>query len=162
MKIIRDTREKVGYWDFSFFGYEMEVVKLKTGDYSISGYEDILCIERKKSTAEMAINCGTDSPRFEAELERMQHFEYKYLILEFTVSMLLDFPKGSGIPKRFHKTTGKEIKVRMNGGFIMKKLKEYEDKYGIDVIFAGSQAGAVEVAEEIFREVLYETRQNQD
>jgi len=108
MKIIRDSREKVGYWDFSFFGYEMEVSGLTTGDYAIAGMEDILCIERKKSPTEIAQNCGTDSPRFEAELERMQYYPHKYLILEFTVSDLLGFPKNAKIPKRYHKTTGNQ------------------------------------------------------
>ncbi len=156
MIIIRDTREKVGFWDFSFYGFDEQVSKLDTGDYSILGLETILCIERKKCTSEMAINVGTDSKRFEAELERMRPFKYKYLILEFTVSQLLAFPKGAGIPKKFNKTTGKEIKVRINGGFIMKKLTEYEREYGIEIIFAGSQAGAMEVAAEIFTEVANE------
>jgi len=38
----------------------------------------------------------------------------------------------------------------------MKKLKEYEEKYGIEVIFAGSQQGAIEVAVDIFKEVINE------
>ncbi len=151
MKIIRDTREKVGYWDFSFHGYEQSVSCLKTGDYSISGYEDILCIERKKSTGEVARNIGVDRVRFEAELLRMKDFKYKYLIFEFSVAQLLFYPKGSGLSREAMK------KTRISPQFILKKLDEYEKEYGIEIIYAGNKEGAMEVAMEIFNEVINES-----
>ena len=148
MKIIRDTREKVGYWDFSFYGHEEHISKLDTGDYSLIGYEHIICIERKKSVYEIAINVGKDSKRFEAELERMKEFKYKYLILEFSVADLLS----NKIIPNMKTKTGKPIRIR--GPWVLSRLNDYEKDYEIDVIFAGSKDGAMEVALEIFGEVL--------
>lgn len=150
MKIIRDTREKVGYWDFSFFGYDEQVSKLDTGDYSISGLEDILCIERKKSVFEIANNIGKDNIRFESELNRMKNFKYKYIILEFSVTDLLS----NLVIPNIKTKAGKSIKVR--GQFIMKKLKDYENEYEVEIIFAGSKDNAIQVAIEIFKEVINE------
>jgi hypothetical protein len=143
--IKRDTREKVGYWDFSIFGHEMVVGTVRTADYTIPGLEDIVAIERKKSTTELAQNLGKDSKRFEAELLRMKEIPNKYLILEFTVAELMNYPKNVEF-----KPKGK---VRMNGPYMMKKIQEYEDKYGIEVIFAGSQGNAMDIALEILERV---------
>ena len=147
MIIIRDTREKIGLWDFEFFGYQTNVACLKTGDYSLLGYENTFCIERKKSTSEIATNVGKDRKRFEAELLRMKDFTDKYLILEFSVADLLQFPINSGLTKEQQK------KVRMNPQFIMKRLNEYEEEYGIEIIFAGNKENAMEVALDIMKEV---------
>ena len=46
IKIIVDTREQQP-WDFEF--HETAKAKLDTGDYSVEGLENILCIERKKA-----------------------------------------------------------------------------------------------------------------
>lgn len=146
MIIIRDTREKVGYWDFSFYGHEQKISKLDTGDYSLVGFEDVLCIERKKSTSEIATNIGKDKKRFEAELERMKTFKYKYLILEFSVANLMEFPNNSGMAKAQQKN------VRINSQFLFKKLNEYEEVYGVEVIFAGNKENAVNIALDILKE----------
>ena len=87
-QVIRDTREQNG-WDFTA-GNSCEgtlVEGLKTGDYSIKGYEHLLSIERKGCIAELASNLVED--RFERELERMESFKYSFLILEFSRKSLL-------------------------------------------------------------------------
>ena len=53
-KVIKDTREQDGYTFESFTGRYtsckgMVVKKLDTGDYSLEGLEDRLCIEKRKS-----------------------------------------------------------------------------------------------------------------
>ena len=53
LKIIVDTREQQP-WSFDF--NEIAVAKLDTGDYSVAGLEEVLCIERKKSVSEIANN----------------------------------------------------------------------------------------------------------
>ena len=53
LKIIIDTREQKP-WEFP--GHTTAVQKLDTGDYSVEGLEDILCIERKQNTSEFAKN----------------------------------------------------------------------------------------------------------
>ena len=74
-KILIDTREKQG-WNFE--GFEkceaQEVIGLKTGDYTLEGLETSLCIERKASTGEVALNLGKKRKTFEAEMDRASQF----------------------------------------------------------------------------------------
>src|SRR5688572_1939018 len=95
--VLRDTREQCG-WIFSRSKAISLVIdsKLETGDYTIAGLEDKLCIERKASTAEIANNIC--EKRFFAELDRMLIFPHRFIICEFSFKDVLDFPKNSGIP----------------------------------------------------------------
>ena len=58
--VIKDTREQNGYY-FSKFNTCAGMIehKLDTGDYSIQGFEDKICIERKGCVEELAINLGS-------------------------------------------------------------------------------------------------------
>ena len=146
MIIIRDTREKIGRWEFC----DARVIdtKLESGDYSIKGLEDYVCIERKKSTAEMATNLGSDIKRFTRELERMSKIPVSYIICEFTITDLLQFPKGS------HLSPKQMAEVKINGKYMVKLLDSFLSKYGVQVIYAGNRENAIEHAEEIFRSVI--------
>src|ERR1022692_1606102 len=96
--VIRDTREQKG-WDFFEDDYcdGMIEKKLDSGDYSILGLENVFCIEKKRNTAELAKNIF--EKRFFAELQRLEKFDYSFLILEFNLIDVLNFPFGSGIPQ---------------------------------------------------------------
>jgi ERCC4-type nuclease len=148
--VLQDTREQQP-WDFSFYdGVDISVGKLDTGDYSLQGYEDVLAIERKASSSEIAQNLGKQSKRFNAEMKRMAEYKYKYIICEFSVANLLEFPKNSGISQK----QLKDFPPRMNAPYMIKCLNKYKEDYGIEVIFAGSREGAIEIALEIFNEVV--------
>jgi hypothetical protein len=88
--VIRDTREKIGFgWDFPKQLNTKKpprcngtlIQKLNTGDYSIVGYEDILCIERKDDYSEIWTNYSS-RVTFENEMERMTVFKYRYVLIE--------------------------------------------------------------------------------
>ena len=145
--VIRDTREKDG-WYFKESDYCEGMVnqKLDTGDYSIQGLEDVLCIERKASGAEIANNIVDD--RFTRELDRMSEFKYKFLILEFGVEDILSFPVGSDIPKKSWN------KIRISGRFIMKRLSEIQIKYGIHVVPCGDKLSAWHMTSSIMKRVF--------
>ena len=147
MVIIQDTREKEPF-NFVFYGYETSVATLKTGDYTIEGYVDVLSIERKKSPSELASNLGKYRERFENELERMVAFKYKYIVCEFNEDQLRGFPHNAKIPKRIKKY------IRMNGKYMRKKLHEYEETYGVEVIFCNGREDAQERVMQIFLEVV--------
>ena len=92
--VIKDTREQDGYTFEAFTGRYtsckgMIVEKLDTGDYSLEGLEDRLCIERKGRISELAINLGKDKARFMREIERMKEFEFRFLVLEFSFGQSL-------------------------------------------------------------------------
>ena len=93
--IIVDTREQHP-WELKH--YTTASRKLDTGDYSVEGFENTLCIERKYSISEFVNNMG--EKRFRDVLERMKSYEYAFIIMEFNFNDILNFPIGSTIPKR--------------------------------------------------------------
>jgi hypothetical protein len=144
--VIKDTRERDGWFFLTTDHIDGQVDrKLDTGDYSIVGLEELLCIERKRSVSELAENVG--DKRFERELERMKYFKYKFLILEFNMDDIIGFPIGSSIPK------SKWNKLRITDKFIMRYISEILVKYGVPTIFAGGKDNAKYIANNIMRRV---------
>ncbi len=125
MNIIIDTREQQP-WQFTQANINIVSRKLDTGDYTIEGFEDILCIERKKSVSELANNIT--KTRFHNEIVRMSKFRYPFLILEFDYDMIKDFPNNSRLPYKIKK------KIRVKGPFILKKLDEIQNIYNINIV----------------------------
>lgn len=141
MIIIQDTREKKDHcWDFSFFGHQVERSKLDTGDYSIKGAEKLVCIERKKSTSEIAINLGFKWKQFNNELLRMCLMPHKLILCEFPEEYLSFFPRKSGVPENKWET------IRMSAGFIKSRFLSIPDTYGINIIFSSSKEQAEQIA----------------
>lgn len=88
--VLRDSREKPEFgWHFSKQPETKKpprcngeiIQKLDTGDYSVVGLEGLLCIERKDDFAELWTNYSNRSV-FENEMERMNKFKYKYMLIE--------------------------------------------------------------------------------
>lgn len=144
--VLIDTQERKP-WELSsasILGTKYQ--KLKTGDYTIEGYEDLLCIERKASITELAININES--RFPKFLERMSKFKYKYIVLESNMEELINFPHQSNLPQSVLK------KIRVNGKYLLKCLTRMEIKYGINIIYCNSRENAQLVAINIMKEVL--------
>lgn len=151
-KVIKDTREQDGYTFESFTGRYtsckgMAVKKLDTGDYSLEGLEDKLCIERKGRVSELAINLGKDKARFMREIERMQEFEFPFLILEFSLDDVIKFPEGADIPE------GNISKVKITGKYLLKMLVEIQLNYNIPVYFCDNKRNAKFLINSIFKRV---------
>lgn len=146
LTIIQDTKEKIP-WDFSIHK-DVKQIKhaMKTGDYTVRGMEHLLCIERKRSTAEIAMNLGQKIKQFTAECDRMQGFAYRYIICEFPLFNILEFPKGSTIPRSRWRY------MRINGKFLHKTLMGLSETYNIPVVFTNSSIEAQELALSIMRE----------
>jgi|TARA_B100001093_G_scaffold497103_1_gene543627 ERCC4-type nuclease len=140
--IIIDTREQQA-WEFP--RHSTANKKLDTGDYSLGGLEDILCIERKKSVSEIASNIT--EKRFEDVLERMTKYKYTYMIFEFSLTDVLMYPQGSEIPRHKWKY------IRISPNFILKKLSEYMVNYNIKIIFGDSPKNAEKIAMALMRRV---------
>lgn len=56
-------------------------VKLDTGDYSVVGLENLICIERK-SLPDLVACCGRERERFERCIQRMRGYETRVLVVE--------------------------------------------------------------------------------
>ncbi len=140
--IIIDTREQQA-WEFP--RHSTANKKLDTGDYSLAGMEEVLCIERKKSVSEIASNIT--EKRFEDVLERMTTYKYSYMIFEFSLTDVLMYPQGSEIPRHKWKY------IRISPNFILKKLSEYMINYNIKIIFGDSPKNAQKIAMALMRRV---------
>ena len=141
-RIIVDTREQQPLWTA---GANVVVRKLDTGDYSLEGFEDVVCIERKKSVAEVATNIV--EARFWREIDRMAEFKHKHLVCNFTIDDILRYPKGSGIPK----WRWKYLKVKPK--FILSSLSKIQMKYDIEVHYCRGTAEMRRVIKDIFSEI---------
>ena len=136
--LIIDTREK-NPWNLESRAIQSVIAKkLNSGDYSIEGLENKICIERKQNVAELAGN--VTQQRFMDELERMSKIERSYLLLEFSIDDILAYPVGSDIPKSKWKY------LRVKGQFIINRLTYLSIKYNIHVIFCGDRDNAENIA----------------
>ena len=136
--VLRDTREKEGQgWGFAPSKYCAGTIDatLPTGDYTILGSEATFVIERKGSIGEFAGNLY--QARFVRELERLRSFTHAYIILEFTLDDILNFPASSSIPR----SRWKYLKV--TPAAFLKRVANYELDYpNIRFISAGASGRA--------------------
>lgn len=77
-KIVCDTREQR---PFEFPDVETVRKTLKSGDYSIEGYENKIAVERKSIT-DLFGTVGKGRQRFIRELERLSKLDYAALVVE--------------------------------------------------------------------------------
>jgi hypothetical protein len=148
--VIRDTREQEGHgWIFDAHMPDrrpprcdgMVVDTLKTGDYSLVGYTDILVIERKFAFSELWGNYSAKKrPAFEEEMERMSGIKHSYLLIES--SLTPDIFELS--PPQFAKGVPGKSMVRW--------LMYLSVKYGVHIIPTGPCGR--KIAQMIFEEVV--------
>ena len=132
--IIQDTREQR---PLSFDGLhirgvpKLDVVvhKLDVGDYSVQGLEDKLFIERK-SAQDLYGTLFQGRERFQREMERMQSFKYKYLVIEST-------PFGFAQHMEWHRHM-----MQFNSAF--STLMIYAERYGLKVRWAKTREGSAD------------------
>ena len=93
MRIVQDSREKNPYL---FPGHEVVVKGLRSGDYSVDGYEHEVAVERKEiQDAYGSIGGGRE--RFEAELVRLAQMKYAALVIESSLTSFLVAPAYSDL-----------------------------------------------------------------
>ena len=148
--VIRDSREQKGHgWTFNEHHPDrrsprcegMITDTLKTGDYSLVGYTDILAVERKFAFSELWGNYSAKKrPAFEEEMNRMSEIKHPYIIIEslFTSDIMeLSPPQfARGVP----------------GKSMVRWLMHLSAKYGVHIIPAG--ACSKKIAQMIFEEVI--------
>ena len=99
--IVVDTREQEPY---TFAGLKSDQVDgghvmtvrcerrtLKSGDYSLSGFETRVAVERK-SLVDLFGTIGQGRDRFERELERLSEYEFATVMIESTWPEILSSP----------------------------------------------------------------------
>lgn len=149
MIIIEDSSEKIP-WNFTIYSScaGQERGNVETGDYTIKGLESQVALERKASTAELCLNLGVKYKNFLAEFERMQHYRFRYLVCEFPIENIYEFPKNSGIPPYKWKY------LRMNGKFILSRITSLCETYGVEYYFcdnrSAAEAKAIQLLEQVY------------
>lgn len=121
--VLVDTREQMplslARFDNWFAG--SNTVTLKTGDYSLQGMEDLVCLERK-SLEDLVATLAHGRERFFRELERMQAFPYRAILVEATYEDIKS-------PYRF------AVSVEAHPNGISGSLDALEVKFGVPVIY---------------------------
>lgn len=147
--IIIDTREQIP-WEFGY--HDTANRKLDTGDYSIEGFENILAVERKRSVSELATNLS--EKRLNNVLSRLKKIKHPYMVFEFSLDEVYQFPVGSDIPKKMWD------KLKITGNYIVKRLLEIQLEYGIQVVFCDDASNAEKFTASLMKRI-YE-RYNKD
>lgn len=146
--VIKDTREQQGwYFSQSLYCDGMEIGTLKTGDYTIKDTENLICIERKGSVTEIAGNLGKNYKVFSKEIERMAAFKHAFIVCEFGMTELINYPTLSKLPPWTRN------KIRVTGAFLLRRLLEIQINTNVKVIFCDSQINAYEVVDSIFKRI---------
>lgn len=146
--VVKDTREQDGYY---FKQYNtcagMVEEKLDTGDYSIKGLEDKICIERKGCVEELAMNLGSKKHTFLNEIERMGAFQHKFIVLEFSLEDLIKFPEETRIPIK------NKAAVKITGKYMLKCLMEFQIYNNVHVLFCGNKYNAFIAVSSILKRI---------
>ena len=165
--VIRDTREKPDQgWMFpkTELCSGTIIQKLDSGDYSISGLEAYVSIERKGSVNEFCTNLTQE--RFvgpydpakpldkQSEIVRLEGIRWPFILLEFTVEDLIKYPNIPSVPPRLRHS------IKFKGHAALKKIIELEMKYKTRIIFCGSKAK--DVASSIFKRVIEQLEAEQN
>lgn len=140
--IIVDTREQMP-WEFGLHATSRE--KLDTGDYSMKGFEHLLAIERKRSVSEIANNITEN--RFVDVIDRLGKMPHSFMLFEFDVMDIYNYPVGSDIPKKMWD------KLKISGNYIMKILVEIQLNHNIHIIYCGSASTAERIAVGIMKRI---------
>lgn len=128
-RIIVDTREQT---PLVFARLASEVSGLTTGDYSFSGGETYMAVERK-SVADLVGCCmGIDRARFERELHRLRGFKFKRLLVVGTLEEI----------------AAHQYRSRIEPDAVIGTLAALEVRYEVPVVFAATPEGAASWVEQ--------------
>lgn len=125
--IIIDTREQTPW---TFDNLPAERGTLATGDYSVSGLESLIAVERK-SLPDLLACVGRERDRFVAELQRLRAFPFRAVVVETTLERLErgDWPA-----------------LKIQPAHVLGSIASWQARYA-PFVFAGTPAAAARWAE---------------
>ena len=124
--ILVDTREQTP-WAFTL---PTERATMRTGDYSVSGLEHLIAIERK-SLADFVACCGYGRDRFVRELERLRGVRYRCVIIEADLATI----------------EAGDWRGKLTPNHILGAIASWPAKYLVSFYLAGNAASAARLAE---------------
>ena len=134
MNLVIDTREQLPYRRWRHFNNSASVIVrgLRSGDYSLEGYEDRISIERK-SLEDLVSSLSQGRERFEAELNRASSYPYFALVVECSLRDIAEH----------------RYRSRMNARSIFESLTAFSIRYRLPVFFAGDRSYGRAVVESL-------------
>lgn len=139
--VLVDDREKCP-WNLP---YKTEKKRLKTGDYTIKGFENIIAIEKKSGLIELLNNLANGyRSTFERFLKRLGEYPVKCIVVE---GVLSEFSINCALSYIRCKSGGK---ARLTAKSIYYWVGEISIKYGIPVVFV-EKGVCPDLLPEIFR-----------
>ena len=118
--IVVDTREQTPL----MFAKCVPTIRagLRTGDYSLAGFEDQFTVERK-SLSDLVHTIIHDRARFERELERMRAFAFRRVVCTASIEVVRrgNYPHSAASPKA-----------------VLASIATFEVRYDVPFVFAGS------------------------
>ncbi len=136
--IVIDSREQNPY------RFQDAVTKaLKSGDYSILGFEDRITVERKTKEDAYA-SLGAGRARFEKELTRLSEYDYSAIVIESTLTNFLQAPAFT----------------RMKPKAAINSLISWSVKYGVHIFFASDRRHAKAVTYRILEKFFKHRREH--
>lgn len=127
-RIVIDSREQCGYTEWSD-AVEVSKGTLKTGDYSLDGYEYRVSVERKSVPDFIQ---SVIQPRFWEEMTRMSKINNRYLLIECNWIDVV-------YPAAFKKLVGQR---QINQKSVLGFIDSLQAEYRIPVMFAGDRPAA--------------------
>ena len=132
--ILIDTREQLPYTfdDYKNWIGNTDSTALKTGDYSVEGFDNIIALERK-TLADIVGSLMNGRERFLNEMERLAQFRYKCLCIEASRTSI-----------KSPYTFADNVKAHPNG--VMGSLDAIGARYGINIHYGDNRALSEEYA----------------
>jgi len=122
-----DTREQRPF----DFGPDISTVlgTLDTGDYSIAGLEDHVALERK-SLPDLAACITHERDRFKRELRRLRGYECRAVIIEATVSDVIEH----------------RYRSRVHPNAVLGSVATWQTEFGVPFVWAGPHGATFALA----------------
>lgn len=138
MRIIIDTREQTPFT----FGPEVETEPgtLQTGDYSLSGLESLVSVERK-SLPDLVACCGPERTRFKRELQRLRAYRCRAVVIEADLADVV----------------GHRYRANIHPAAIMGSVASWQSRFETPFNFAGPHGA--QFVEALFRNFLTQLRE---
>jgi len=126
--IVQDDREKHPWGKLHM---PVKVKRLKTGDYTIEGFEGEVAIEKKSGFVELLTNLSTPTrPRFVRFLQRLSEYPLKVLVVEQVCS---SYAISHAVQQVRYKSKGR---CQLNEETLWYWIGEIQVRYGIPMLMA--------------------------
>jgi len=133
---IIDSRERNPFWTKNSKTRTVKIAKLDTGDYSIEGLTNKVCIERK-SCSDLVSTLSSGHERFKKELQRALELDFFAIVVEGSFSTV----KNKSFSGGFHS--------RMKGFVVIKILMSICVKYKIPVFLCSDRSEDKTITKEL-------------